>query len=89
MISQAINTCALVGTARDRQWVNVFLAYLKLCSSPNLELLTHQDDSTAYTTTVIEKLKAVVDNLSERSLFLNPSLIGSLTRLVQTSILIF
>jgi hypothetical protein len=89
MISQAIDTYALVGTARDRQWVNVFLAYLKLCSNPNLESLKHQDDSTAYTTAVIESLKAVVDNLGERSLFLNSGPIGSLTRLVQTSILIF
>jgi trafficking protein particle complex subunit 10 len=68
MLSQAVDVYALVGTARDKQWVNVVLGYLKLCSSSDLELLTHQDDSAAYIANIIDSLKAVVDNLSERSL---------------------
>jgi hypothetical protein len=75
MLSQAIDVYARVGTARDRQWVNVVLAYLKLCSSSNLESLTHQDASTAYITNIVDSLKVVVDNLSERSLFFAQSLV--------------
>jgi hypothetical protein len=80
MLSQAIDVYSLVSTARDKQWVNIVLAYLKLYSGgSNHELLTHQTDSTAYITNVVDSLKTVVDTLSERSLSFVPGLIGSLT----------
>jgi hypothetical protein len=71
MLSQALNVYALAGTDRDKQWINIALSYLKVCESgPNDELLTHQEDSATYVTDLVDSLKAAVDQLSERSLFL-------------------
>lgn len=70
MLSQALNVYALAGTDRNKQWINIALSYLKVCEGgPNDDLLTHQD-STAYITNLVDSLKAAVDQLSERSLFL-------------------
>lgn len=70
MLSQALNVYALAGTDRKKQWINIALSYLKVCeSSPNDEL-THQEDSATYITNLVDSLKAAVDQLSERSLFL-------------------
>jgi len=67
MLSQAINVYAVAGTARDKQWVNIVLTYLKLFSSGfNGESLTHREDNTSYVTNLVDSLKAVVDELSER-----------------------
>jgi hypothetical protein len=71
MLSQALNVYALAGTDRNKQWINIALSYLKVCGSgPNDELLTHQEDSATYITNLVDSLKAAVDQLSERSLFL-------------------
>jgi hypothetical protein len=70
MLSQALNVYALAGTDRNKQWINIALSYLKVCESgPNDDSLTHQD-SIAYITNLVDSLKAAVDQLSERSLFL-------------------
>ncbi|KAI0256634.1 trafficking protein particle complex subunit 10 [Lactifluus subvellereus] len=66
MLSQANDVYSLVNTAKDKQWVNIVLAYLKLYSgSSNHEPLTHQADSTAYITDIVDSLKTVVDSLNE------------------------
>ncbi|KAI0288169.1 trafficking protein particle complex subunit 10 [Russula brevipes] len=66
MLTQAINVYALAGTNKDKQWVNIALSYLKLCSSgSNGELLTRQGDGATYITDLVDSLKAVADKLSE------------------------
>lgn len=70
MLSQALNVHALAGTDRIKQWINIALSYLKVCKSgPKDELLTHQEDSIAYITNLVDSLKEKVDQLSERLLF--------------------
>lgn len=71
MLSQALNVHALAGTDRNKQWVNIALSYLKLCESgPKDELIAHQEGSATYITNLVDSLRAAVDQLSERSLFL-------------------
>ncbi|KAH9966604.1 trafficking protein particle complex subunit 10 [Russula dissimulans] len=66
MLSQAINVYTLAGTAKDKQWVNIVLTYLKLFPrGPNDESSTLQEDNTSYVTSLVDSLKAVVDTLSE------------------------
>ncbi|KAI0306635.1 hypothetical protein B0F90DRAFT_1691802 [Multifurca ochricompacta] len=66
MLSQAINVYALSGTDKDKQWINIALAYLKLCSgATSSESLTHQENSTTYITEVVDSLKVAVDKLNE------------------------
>lgn len=80
MLSQALDVYALADTDRNKQWINIALSYLKVCKSgPNDESLTQQEDSIMYITDLVESLKAAVDQLSERSLFLPPGPIGGLT----------
>jgi hypothetical protein len=67
MLTQAINVYALAGTNKDKQWVNIALSYLKLCSSgSNDESLTRPGDGATYITDLVDSLKAVADKLSER-----------------------
>lgn len=82
VISQAIDIYALSGIDKDKQWVTIALNCLKSYSSgggSEGESLIPHADSRTFITDLVNSLKEVVDQLSERSSSCSPGPIHFLT----------
>ncbi|KAI9510228.1 trafficking protein particle complex subunit 10 [Russula earlei] len=63
---QAINVYALARTDREKQWVHIVLRYLKQFSSDSDAVSSiSQEDNVKHITSLVDSLKAVVDELRE------------------------
>ena len=64
MLSQAIDIHAALGTARDQQWINIALSFLKsYVDDHGSDLLVPEDDKAAYVSRIVKALHDAVNNL--------------------------
>ncbi|THH18490.1 hypothetical protein EW146_g2511 [Bondarzewia mesenterica] len=64
MLLQAIETHKMLGSARDQQWINILLSFLRsYVDDFGKDLLMLEDDKTAYVSWLIEGVKEAVGTL--------------------------
>ncbi|ETW85992.1 hypothetical protein HETIRDRAFT_309755 [Heterobasidion irregulare TC 32-1] len=64
MLSQAIDIHAALGSARDQQWINIALSFLKsYVDDHGSDLLVTEDDKAAYVSRIVVALQDLANNI--------------------------
>jgi trafficking protein particle complex subunit 10 len=64
MLSQALDTHAVLNKPKDTEWIHVLLSYLRTyIDNQGTELLLHEADKVAYVTELVNGLKSAVSEL--------------------------